>query len=290
MHHGYRRPGVGYIIGDCPGVGYEPYETGTGACDHYLSAYVIPKVRGTQNWLVTLHSPEGPNKLSFEHYDAATRRVIRDPLTGERETVRLTRAEAEALAAGLPEWDRERYDWARRIRIEIAQAESTLKFWNGEEDRIEKLIETWRRQPLRTIEQEIERQEASKAERDAARSHTRDQKVAGEVAKIQKRIDSAVRNRNSATLADIYESHKLQQVSGWRLKNDEALALLDRDHVWRAFGLLTPNGYLHGAEARERLSEMTYGLKVPASRPGVRYDHAPLPWPDALGGGTSKTR
>ncbi len=32
VHHGYRRPGVGYIIGDCFGVGYEPYEVGTTAC------------------------------------------------------------------------------------------------------------------------------------------------------------------------------------------------------------------------------------------------------------------
>src|SRR5271157_2183951 len=26
VHHGYRRPGTGYIVGDCPGVGEVPYE------------------------------------------------------------------------------------------------------------------------------------------------------------------------------------------------------------------------------------------------------------------------
>lgn len=26
VHHGYERPGVGYIVGDCAGVGHEPYE------------------------------------------------------------------------------------------------------------------------------------------------------------------------------------------------------------------------------------------------------------------------
>lgn len=32
VHHGYRRPGVGYILGDCFGVGYPPYELSAEAC------------------------------------------------------------------------------------------------------------------------------------------------------------------------------------------------------------------------------------------------------------------
>jgi hypothetical protein len=36
VHHGYNRPGYGYIVGDCFGVGYQPYELGHDACDDWL--------------------------------------------------------------------------------------------------------------------------------------------------------------------------------------------------------------------------------------------------------------
>ena len=36
VHHGYNRPGHGYIVGDCFGVGYQPYELGHDALDDYL--------------------------------------------------------------------------------------------------------------------------------------------------------------------------------------------------------------------------------------------------------------
>jgi hypothetical protein len=39
VHHGYERPGVGYIVGDCHGVGFEPFEV---SCE------------GTKSWLNVL--------------------------------------------------------------------------------------------------------------------------------------------------------------------------------------------------------------------------------------------
>lgn len=42
VHHGYQRPGIGYIIGDCFGVGYEPFElsnAGTVAYVEKLRSY-----------------------------------------------------------------------------------------------------------------------------------------------------------------------------------------------------------------------------------------------------------
>lgn len=290
VHHGYERPGVGYIIGDCPGVGHKPYETGTDACDFYLRVYVIPNVRQTENTLTILTRPEGPPYLTFEHYDIATRRVIRNQRTKEPETINLTREQADDLAAQLPSWDKQRYSWEHRLRLAIANTESRLKHWSEEQDRMNRLVADWRLQPLRTVEQEIQRQEQTRSEREAARADARNTKIAAELAKIQKRIDSAVKNKNAAVLADIFRSDKLRAVSGYRLYSDEALSMLDRDDVWRAFGLLTQDGYLPGDDARDLLDEMTWGRRVPTDRPGVRYDYAPLPWPAALGGGTAKTR
>jgi len=39
VHHGYERPGVGYIVGDCHGVGFEPFEI---SCE------------GTKSWLMVI--------------------------------------------------------------------------------------------------------------------------------------------------------------------------------------------------------------------------------------------
>lgn len=290
VHHGYQRPGVGYIIGDCPGVGYEPYETGTGAADAYLKDIVLPQLSQAQWNLQVLTRPEGPPWLVFEQYDVATRRVIRDPRTGAPETIRLSHTDANARAAELPGYDRDRYSWDRQLRIAIAQTESEIEFWGREQARIERLIRDWQPQPLRTIEQEIERQRQSRSEREAEREAARNQKIQAEVVKIQKRIDAAVRNRNMRTLADIYSSHKLVELSGWRMHQNEALALLDRDHVWAAFGLIGPSGYLEGEAAKEALEAMRYGRRVPSDHPGVRFDYAPLPWPPELGAARIRRR
>lgn len=34
--HGYQRPGIGYIVGDCFGVGYKPYELSPEACEAFI--------------------------------------------------------------------------------------------------------------------------------------------------------------------------------------------------------------------------------------------------------------
>jgi hypothetical protein len=290
VHHGYQRPGVGYIIGDCPSVGYEPYELGTGAAEHYLRTSVVPSTRQARLNLDVLQSPAGPEWLLFADYNVSTRRVTRDRF-GNPNMLRLSRAEADERAAQLPEWERRRYDWDYALQAEIREQSARLEHWNRERHRIERLIAEWRPQPLRTVEEEIQRQEQSRNEREAARTAARDQKITAEVVKIRKRIDSAVRNRNSSVLADIFKSNKLRAVSGWRISRENALALLERDAIWRAFGLLTPSGYLPEATAANILDRMEWGTPVPPPPgSGLRFDYGPFPWPAELGGGVAKTR
>lgn len=48
VHHGYRRPGVGYIIGDCAGVGDQPYEIScelTKSFHKHLEGTILPNMR-----------------------------------------------------------------------------------------------------------------------------------------------------------------------------------------------------------------------------------------------------
>lgn len=55
--HGYTRPGIGFIMGDCFGVGYQPYELSAKACEDYavkMADYIVRK----QGWLGKLRSGE----------------------------------------------------------------------------------------------------------------------------------------------------------------------------------------------------------------------------------------
>jgi hypothetical protein len=295
VHHGYQRPGVGYIIGDCVGVGREPYELGTGAADTYLTI-IHSKLMHKESSLRILKSPKGPPYLHFQHYDIETRKYIRDQ-SGHPVTIQLTRAEANELAAKLPSYDAYRYSWEEQLDAAVRQIQYELEFWERERLRIDHLIAEWRPQPLRTIEEEVRRQEQTRADRETARTAARDAKISAEVVKIRKRIDSAVKNKNSSVLSDIFTSTKLRDLSGWSQKTRsygieqaDALALLERDPIWRAFGLLTPGGYLDGPAAQTLLEGMRYGMRVPTTKAGLRFDYAPFPWPTELGGGVAKTR
>ena len=282
VHHGYERPGKGYIVGDCPGVGYEPYELGTGAADYYLRAYVIPEVRAAERTLQVLQSPEGPPYLTFEHYDVTTKRVVRDE-QGNPDTIRLTRVQADDLAAQLPSWDRDRYDWERRLKIAVAQTESHLQFWHREQARMERLIAEWQPRPLTTVEEEVAKAAEVRAERTRQRQAEREQRMAEALVSLQQRIDSAVRNKRPDTIRDLFRDgmNKLMHLSGYTLERDDVLRLLERDHVWRAFGLIRPDGtYL--ADWRE-VSK--------AFEPWDSWrDQAPEAFPAELGGGRAKLR
>lgn len=282
VHHGYLRPGDGVIHGDCFGVGYEPYELSTTCCEKFLEL-VLDRVDMYTKNLRVLESPSGPEYLYFKHYDIETRKHIRDR-TGNPVSIQLTHDEADALQARLPSYEAYRYSWEDVLRSSIAQTRGFLEDWTKEQRRMEQLIAEWRRQPLRTFEEEIQRQERTRAERETARNVARDAKITAEVVKLRKRIDSAVRNRNASTLAEIFLSTKLRELSGHRLPQEQAIALLERDAVWHAFGLLVADN----DEAKKILYRMRWGTSTP--RPGGGLDVQPLPWPAELGGGIAKTR
>ncbi len=238
VHHGYERPGVGYIIGDCPGVGISAVRE-----EHGCLRLLFERLRGSAHSRDREHArgaqpSRGPPCLTFENYNIELRRTVRNERTRQPEMINLTRAEADELEARLPGYDKGRYSWEKLLRVAIANTESKLRHWVEERVRMDRLIADWHLQPLKTVEQEIERQTQNRAERDDARTTARNAKLEAEAAKIRKRIDSAVKNKNSAVLADIYTSSKLREISGYRITQDQAIQMLDRDAVWDAFGLL----------------------------------------------------
>lgn len=276
VHHGFQRPGIGYIVGDCPGVGYNPYELSTQACTVYRSLLLI-RIPETED-LVEVYRSDPPGlEMMFDDYDIEAGRVRRYPIHqgGGTMTVMLDRDQADELEAQLPAWQKGRYSWETKLKHIIAIQVGKLSDMRRELRRTEKLIAEWPGvRPLRTVEEEINRQEQTRAEREHARVIARDAKIAAEVVKIRGRIDSAVRNRNAGALADIFRGTRLREVSGWRLSDGDALALLERDHVWRAFGLLDSAADVQGILRSMRSA----------------HPERPLKWPEELGGGFAKSR
>ena len=54
VHHGYQRPGIGYIVGDCHGVGFQPYELSCEGTKSWLTVLKDTLVL-RQEWLSTLN-------------------------------------------------------------------------------------------------------------------------------------------------------------------------------------------------------------------------------------------
>ena len=192
VHHGYKRPGYGYIVGDCLGALSEPHE---------LSPAVA--------------------KLALAQVRAWRARLLAQAQAAEG-----------ALAADPP--------WAERGKLEssLHGARSGLRLAESEQARLSALVDGWKRAPLTEVTEVVAAQRAAKAEREQARVERRRAKLNKAVASYQKRIDSALRTRNSNVLSEIWEGcqRKLPDIDS-SLSRADALALVDRDHVWAAFGL-----------------------------------------------------
>lgn len=262
VHHGYKRPGIGVIVGDCFGVNRPPHELSSETAQSYLEQAVVPRIVAVERLLVHLGPPGEPAWLQFEEFNRETRQY---------EPVKRYRSEVSE------------YDWERRLRSVRIQARNELDFWQREEKRLENLVATWQLQPLMTAEEEIARATETRTERTRRREAEREQRVAEALVSLQQRLDSAVRNKRPATIEDLFREgyRKLIELSGNRLDRDDVLRLLERDHVWRAFGLIRPDGsYLLNWQ------EVTKAFAPWSPRSGQE----PAPFPAELGGGKAKLR
>lgn len=285
VHHGYERPGHGFIEGDCFGVHRPPHELSDETALAYLIEVIRPQIDQTERALAQLPSADVLYKSVYVREGWGDggyqlRAVRRNEVT-ERE------------------W-RSLYDTNQR------RLERTLEVLGDERDRLEGLVETWQREPLETVEEEQAAKQAAKAERERVAQDKREAKMADMVVRYQKRLDSAVRTRNLNTIAEIYDSSRVKlmaasgreatgevdrrgrRVSRYRIDEQQALALLDRDRIWRAFGLVSGGAYLspREPEGKEILSAMRstgYGYAKPGD---ARY----VEWPPELGEGKPRRR
>jgi cell division protein FtsB len=214
VHHGYKRPGGGYIVGDCAAVGHPAYEQ---SCER-LKLYIV----GMRAALATAQA----RKCALESGEVSE-------LTVESRYRRGYAAETRTHKVGDVEW-------LRVLESAIGKQTQLVRWLTDDIKRCEARVAAWKAQPLRTVEELRATERASAQEAQAAKLAKRQAKLDAKIKGYQTRIDAACRRKTTSTLADIFESApaKLREIVGWNeLTAAQALALLERDHVWRAFEL-----------------------------------------------------
>lgn len=218
VHHGYQRPGDGMIHGDCFCVGMDPYEVSPKGCELFRT-FLQGMLANLQEALVRFTSGE-VTELSKLVFRGAWR---------DHELVKVSKAENPA-------------EFARLLQDKIHETESRIRGTEREIARMNARIEAWKPMPIRTVEEEQAKKTAETEARKAAKAAERADKRQARIASFQKRIDSAMKNKNASALASIWE--KVNGDLYYELKlssKEEAVKVIDRDHVWALFGL-TPGG------------------------------------------------
>jgi len=232
VHHGYERPGHGYIVGDCFGVNRPPHELSPRTAEEYLSDAVVPRIRAVEKSIQHLGPPGEPKELFFDEYDRVSRQYV--PVMKRRSEVK-------------------DYDWTNRLRRIREQAADELASWQKEARQLEKLIAEWQPQPLRTVEEEEAAHREVKAAQHSRVSADREQRSAHALVNLQQQIDRAVKKRDVYDLTGLY-ARAWEKVSGplgreAELTRDQVLKLVDRDEVWGALGFMRGREYLPWREA-----------------------------------------
>lgn len=144
VHHGYKRPGDGYILGDCSGVHQDPYEV---SCEA-IKAYKAGLERNLVSLQASLEKLLGGEvtHLSETHLESWKNRMV---VTDYHINVTSIHTWNEALAARV-----------YRVRMDISYTDREIA-------RCAKRIADWKLLPLRTVEEELAKDQAAKALRTA---------------------------------------------------------------------------------------------------------------------------
>jgi len=157
VHHGYRRPGWGYIVGDCPSVHELPYELSNEVCKKYQED-CRNALQNTRTYLVRLQAGE-VKTLQVPDYSKG---YNRDPDMMEITVVYLAFHQA---------WEGAIYVTTHRIQ----KLESEI-------ERMQSWIDTWTLKPVRTFEEGVAAKRAAvsvrKAEAEAKRAVKRAKEAA----------------------------------------------------------------------------------------------------------------
>ncbi len=168
VHHGFRRPGRGHIIGDCFGVGYKAYELSTAGCQAYkvhlaewrqLEERYLERLKDRPETIST--EPNFRGQIATYHRDSPDREM--------------------------------RLYYERTLENAIRGVQYTIQELERSDIRMSRLIQAWAPAPLVEIDEEgltpAKREErvARKAEKDTKRAE-KDAKRQAHRAKVNERL------------------------------------------------------------------------------------------------------
>src|SRR5271157_290882 len=93
VEHGYRRPGKGYLVGRCVGVGHQPYEHSPEGCQAYLADVLMPQREDEERRLARLRGGQIA-EFTIRGFDGKEKKIGQGEPGFERERqVRIDRGE-----------------------------------------------------------------------------------------------------------------------------------------------------------------------------------------------------
>ncbi len=209
VHHGFKRPGHGSIVGDCTAVGVLPYEISCEFLKSYTAALKdhLAVEKGHLANLVEGRITSLEKDVSKYKY-AYGRGRVRD---GEKITETYTNTETD---------DKRKYEWRRLFDTAVQQVEGHIRTLQMEIKRCDARIAAWTLRPVREITEEVLRME--KAEREAAKNTKEAERQAKRDAEQAKR-DARLAKEKAA------EDAKLALYAEWAAKF-KAFADAQTDH------------------------------------------------------------
>lgn len=260
VHHGYERPGTGEIHGDCFGVKRPPHELSPETAQAYLERAIMPRVRDAQRNVDALR--EEPERMRFERWDP--------------EAARAARAAREAGGGYVQAWltrdEVSPREWETKLSNLRHFAQRELDDWLREQKRLQLLIDTWEPRELGSVEEEIRKEEQTRAERKAIVEAKRAAIQAKKDAYDQAVQERKVRRDALLRAFDAEFATLLRQPPG--PERDEAALLLLQESRKKEHKLDYPNhwfevgGYNEADAAHLMLVEL--GLTGPSRGPGYR--------------------
>jgi len=178
VHHGFQRPGDGYIHGDCFGVHYSAYEL---SCE------------GTKAYLVMVQAQQ-------ESVSARLNRLVSGQVKKLTKVVTEWRKGRMGTTRVVEVCEEEVVEFRNLLRITIAQVESELRHVGHEVARVEKLIANWAPKAVRTVEEGAREEQANKDARKAEKAAQKAKKLADKVAREAKA--AALQAKRDAIMAD----------------------------------------------------------------------------------------
>lgn len=172
VHHGYTRPGIGYIQGDCYGVAMVPYEV---SCDA-IKAWKVSLEANLVGQKARLARLQNGEVKSFTELEWAGHRQPKKMVTYDVATT-------------------EKYKWAELLRKHIWEAKINIGATEYMIARCARRITEWTAKPVRTVEEEKAKMDMAKSERAALVAEKRAAKAAKQAATKAKQADLEARRQ-----------------------------------------------------------------------------------------------